>query len=288
MTVERSLAKLLIDKGLSERRACRVLDAKRTSIRYQGRPESELNVKLREELRELSRKHTRYGVPRMAAIMRRRHGVNHKRVERLWKEEGLPLPIKLKNYRPSTLPWERPAEGKQPNDVWSLDFVHHRTEHGQELKMLTLIDEYSRECLEIRVEKEMRHDKVIETLDELVFERGAPKFLRSDNGPEFIAAPLQHWLRAKGVRPVHIEPGHPWQNGYIESFNGKFRQECLDQELFYSRAEAQVIVDKFREQYNKERLHSSLGYKTPFEFLAEKQWTVSASSTNIPGGQNAG
>lgn len=288
MSAERSLVLLMRDKGLSERRACRALDAKRTSVRYQGRPESPLNVALRAELRALSQKYRRYGVPRMAAILHQEHGVNHKRVERLWKDEGLPLPRKLLNYRPSTLPWERPAEGTRPNEVWSLDFVHHITEHGQQLKMLTVIDEFTRECLEIRVEKTMKHDTVLETLDELMFERGAPAYLRSDNGSEFIAAPLQQWLRLKGVKPIHIEPGHPWQNGYIESFNGKFRDECLNQELFYSRAEAQVIVDKFRTHYNSERPHSALGYKSPLQFMAEKDWNVGAIRTNIPGGQNAG
>ena len=282
------MVRILVGKGLSERRACRCLDARRTSIRYQDRPESALNVQLREELKELSLKHRCYGLPRMAAIMHRRHGVNHKRVERLWQDEGLPLPRKLVNYRPRTQPWERPSEGTRPNEVWSLDFVHHRTEHGQMLKMLTVIDEYTRECLEIRVEKEMRNDTVLETLDELMFERGAPAFLRSDNGSEFIAAPLQAWLRQKGVRAIHIEPGHPWQNGYIESFNGKLRAECLDQELFYSRAETQIIVDKFRDHYNYERPHSALGYRAPLEVLAERHWNFGAKGTNIPGGQNEG
>jgi putative transposase len=288
LSLERSLVKLLVSHGLSERRACRCLDARRTSIRYQGRPESALNVALREELQALAQKHRRYGVPRMASILHRRHGVNHKRVERLWKEAGLPLPKKLKNYRQHTPNWERPAEGTRPNEVWSLDFVHHRTENGLQLKMLTVIDEFTRECLEIRVEKTMKHDTVMETLDELMFERGAPVYLRSDNGSEFIAAPLQHWLRQKGVKPIHIEPGHPWQNGYIESFNGKFRDECLDQELFYSRAETQIIVDKYRNSYNSERPHSALGYRAPLEFLAQGDWNIGATRTNIPGGQNEG
>jgi transposase InsO family protein len=288
LSAERSLVALLVGKGLSERRACRCLDARRTSVRYQGRPESALNVTLRAELKELAQKHRRYGVPRMASILHGRHGVNHKRVERLWQEEGLPLPRKLKNYRPRTPGWQRPAEGTRPNEVWSLDFVHHRTEHGQMLKMLTVIDEYTRECLEIRVEKQMKHDTVMETLDELMFERGAPSYLRSDNGSEFIAAPLQAWLRLKGVKPIHIEPGHPWENGYIESFNGKFRDECLNQELFYSRTETQIIVDKYRKHYNSERPHSALGYRTPLQALAQEDWNIGARGTNIPGGQNEG
>ncbi|MBI3548721.1 MAG: IS3 family transposase [Elusimicrobia bacterium] len=288
MSVERSLAKLLGEKGLSERRACRVLNAKRSSIRNAAKPESELNAKLRVELKSLSQDYSFYGTPRASAVMWDRYGVNHKRVERLRVEEGLPLPRKLKHYRPSTEPWERPAEGTRPNEVWSLDFVHHRTEHGQELKMLTVIDEYSRECLEIRVEKQMKHDVVMETLDELMNERGAPVYLRSDNGAEFIAAALQEWLRAKGVKAIFIEPGHPWQNGYIESFNGKFRAECLDRELFYSRAEAQIIVDRYREFYNTERPHSALGYRAPLEVLAWQQRKIATIRNDFPGGRKEG
>ena len=144
--------------------------------------------------------------------------------------------------------------------------MHDRTEYGQKLKMLTMVDEYTRECLEIRVEKRMRYQEVMETLDELMTERGVPKFTRSDNGSEFIAWELQKWLRDRGVVPIYIEPGSPWQNGYIESFNGKFRDECLNQELFYSRGEAQVIADQYRESYNRERPHSSLEFQTPMEF----------------------
>lgn len=285
MNTERSLVRLLTARGLSERRACRCLDAKRTSIRYAARPESELNASLRVELRELSQRHRRYGVPRMAAILRRKHRINRKRVERLWKEEGLPLPRKLRNYRPSTPSWERPGEGTRPNEVWSLDFVHHVTEHGRQMKMLTVIDEYTRECLEIRVEWQMRHETVLETLDELITERGAPKYLRSDNGSEFVAAPLRKWLHDMGVKPINIEPGHPWQNGYIESFNGKFRDECLNQELFYGLTETQVIVDKFRNSYNSERPHSALGYRAPLEVLVESQRETGTISTNLQNGQ---
>ena len=290
MSVERSLVKLLEESGLSERRACSALDSRRTSIRYEAKPEDETNVVVLEELKQLAERYRRYGVRRMAAILNRKYGVNHKRVERLWREAGLPLPRRIRRRAPFTPVWQRPSPARSVNEVWSLDFVHHMTEHGQKIKMLVVIDEYSRECLEIRVEKQMKHLEVLETLDELMTERGTPRYLRSDNGSEFIAAPLQQWLRSKGVTPVHIEPGHPWQNGFVESFNGHFRDECLNQELFYSRAETQVIVDRWRESYNTERPHSSLGYFAPLELLARRCINSGNLSgrTNFPDGRKEG
>jgi len=265
LSVERALVRLLMQRGLSERRACRGLILCRTSVRYEKRPEGEFSRKIRAELKGLAARYRRWGTRRMSAILNKKHGANHKRVERLWREEGLPLPRKKRWRRPFTAPQERPAPATRPNEVWSFDFVHDKTEHGQKLKMLTVIDEHTRECLEIRVEKKMRALDVLETLDELMAERGKPSYTRCDNGPEFIAEPLEKWLKEQGVNPIHIAPGHPWENGFVESFNGKFRDECLNQELFYSRGEAQVIVDQWRDSYNNERPHSALGYKTPME-----------------------
>jgi transposase InsO family protein len=285
LKVERALVQLLVGRGLSERRACASLAVCRMSIRYEARPEDEINEQLRGELHEISERHRRYGKPRMAAILNRRYGVNHKRVERLLREERLQVPRRRRRRRLWTPVWERPREARAPNEVWSYDFVHHRTEYGQKLKMFTVIDEYTRECLEIRVEKRMRYRDVMETLDELFTERGAPKYARCDNGAEFIAEPLQDWLRGLGVTPVYIEPGSPWQNGYIESFNGKLRDECLNEELFYSRGEAQVVVDGYRESYNTERPHSSLGYLAPAEIAARPGGLAPQgypTETNIP------
>ncbi len=140
-----------------------------------------------------------------------------------------------------------------------------KTHGGRKLKILTVMDEYTRECLEIRVEGRLRSRDVIETLDELMSERGAPRYTRSDNGPEFTAKELKDWLKDKGVRPMFIEPGSPWENGFIESFNGKLRDECLEEEIFWTRDEAQVMVDWYRKVYNHHRPHSSLQYQTPAE-----------------------
>lgn len=194
--------------------------------------------------------------------------MNHKRVERVYREAGLTLPRKRRKRRKGTPGEERPFSARAPNEVWSCDFVHDRTEYGRRLKILTVVDEYTRECLEIRVEKRMTSLDVMETFDELFHERGTPSHIRSDNGAEFIAKKLATWLQEQGVRPVYIEPGSPWENGYIESFNGKLRDECLEEEMFWSRGEAQVIVDWWRDVYNQERPHSSLGYETPSGFAA--------------------
>ena len=202
----------------------------------------------------------------MTDLIRRMYGpYNHKRIERLWGEEDLQVPRRRRRRRRGPVREKRQQEASRPNEVWSFDFVHDKTEHGQKLKMLTILDEFTRECLEIRVEKRMNARHVMETLDELMSERGKPRYTRSDNGPEFIANELTEWLENLGICPLFIEPGCPWQNGYIESFNGKLRDECLNEETFWSRAETQVIVDWFRDIYNLERPHRSLGMKTPYE-----------------------
>ena len=202
----------------------------------------------------------------MTELVRREgYRVNHKRVERLWKLEGLPLVRKRSRKRKRSYCLGRGPEATRPNEVWSYDFIHDRTEYGQRLKMLTVLDEYTRECLEIRVDKRMDSRHVMETLEELIAERGVPRYARSDNGAEFVSRRLTEWLREKGVESIFIEPGSPWENGYLESFHGKLRDECLNEEIFWSRGEAQVVVDWYRDVYNSERPHSSLGYRTPAE-----------------------
>ena len=264
------MVRMTVEKGVPQRASCRILGVNRASARYKRRPEDPVNGLIREELHRLSHKHKRYGTPRMTELIRRQgFGVTHKRIERIWTQEELRVPRKRRRRRRGTPVWERPNPATKPNEVWSYDFVADLTLYGQKLKMLTVVDEFTRECLEIRVEKRMGSREVLETLDELITERGAPSYTRSDNGPEFIASKLEMWLREKGVVPLHIEPGSPWENGFVESFNGKLRDECLNGETFWSRAEAQVIVDWWRRVYNEERPHSSLGFKTPAEVALE-------------------
>ena len=257
-------------RRMSQRKACAYLEIPRSSVRYEKGPEDPKNVRIRKELRKLSGRHRRWGSPRMTWLIQQKlGGVNHKRIERIWRQEGLLVPRKRRLRRPGATGYVRPRPATRPNEVWSFDFVHHQTEYGQKLKMLTVVDEYTRECLEIRAEKKIDSNGVMETLDEIMTERGAPRYTRTDNGPEFIAGTLRRWLKEKGVLPVLIDPGSPWQNGFVESFNGKLRDECLNEELFFSRAEAQVVVDGYRREYNRERPHSALGFKTPEQAARE-------------------
>ncbi len=191
--------------------------------------------------------------------------VNHKRVERLWRQEGLKVPQKQPKRRrlwfnDGSCLRLRPEHG---NHVWSYDFVSERTSDGRPLRMLNIIDEYTRECLAIRVRRTIKANDVIDTLSDLFITRGTPRFIRSDNGPEFVAELLRTWLFNLGVTTAFIEPGSPWENGYIESFNGKFRDELLNREIFDTVLEAKVVTEEWRKQYNSVRPHSSLGYRPP-------------------------
>ena len=225
---------------------------------------------LRADIIRLAFKYGRYGYRRITALLRAEGWhVNHKRVERIWREEGLKVPQKQKKrkrlylndgscirLRPS---WK--------NHVWSYDFVADRLSNGRKIRMLTVIDEYSRKCLAIRVGYKLKSDDVLETLSDLFVREGLPDYIRSDNGSEFTAKILQDWLHKLKVKTAFIEPGSPWENGYNESFNGRLRDECLNGEMFYSLKEAQVIIEDWRTHYNHVRPHSSLGYKPPMPMM---------------------
>jgi len=230
---------------------------------------------LAERMMVLSRENPRYGYRRVWALLRREGwAANKKRVHRLWKEEGLKVPDKQqKRRRLAKLEGtsengcaRRKAEHK--DHVWSYDFVMDRTEDGQRLKMMPIVDEYTRECLALEVERSITAEDVIATLAHLFEERGEPRYIRSDNGPEFVARALKRWLRASGVGPLYIEPGSPWENAYAESFIGRLGDELLKREVFTSLMEAKVLVEEYREHHNEQRPHSALSYRTPSEFAA--------------------
>ncbi len=259
---------------VSERKVCRALEQPRTTQRYVSRrPNDEDSLTLR--VVELAGQYGRYGYRRITALLQQEGWrVNHKRVERLWRREGLKVPAK------------QPKRGRLwlndgsclrlkpefPNHVWSYDFVLERTHDGRAFRILNVIDEYTRECLAVKVKRHLDHEDVQECLTELFCERSVPVHLRSDNGPEFIANALREWLNKLSVKPLFIEPGSPWENGYVESFNGKMRDELLNREIFYTLQEAQVLIARWREEYNHFRPHSSLGYRPP----APQAWLVSA------------
>jgi transposase InsO family protein len=221
-----------------------------------------------QRLREIAGKYKRYGYRRAQAVLRRAHlVVNHKRVQRLWRQAGLRCSVRKKRL-PRQPAAQAPPEARYPDHVWTYDFVFDVTVDGRTLKCLTLIDEFTRACLALEVARRLPARAVIQVLARVFAERGRPAYLRSDNGPEFTAKVIQSWLKSQHVDTRYIEPGSPWQNGYAESFNGKFRDECLNMEVFYSEAEAQAIAATWRCEYNTQRPHSSLNYQTPVEFRA--------------------
>ena len=242
-----------------------MLTQPRSTQRYEPMPAVDEQL-LTGEIVELASRFGRYGYRRITALLRHRGwSVNHKRVERIWRREGLKVPSKQPKrarlwLNDGSCIRLRP---ERPNHVWAYDFVLVRTQDGRAVRLLTVIDEYTRECLAIRADRHIRSSDVIETLTELMVVRGVPDHIRSDNGPEFTARAIRDWLGNVGARTLYIEPGSPWENGYVESFNGKLRDELLDREIFYTLQEVQILTEKYRQTYNGIRPHSSLGYRPP-------------------------
>jgi transposase InsO family protein len=251
--------------GVSQRRACRILGQSRLTQRYlpQVRDDEE---PLTQRIIELAALYGRYGTPRITALLRAEGWpVNHKRVERIWREAGLKVPQKqLKRGRlwlnDGSCIRQRP---EHKDHVWAYDFVTARTHDGRAFRALTIVDEFTRECLSIDVARQFTSDDVLERLAWLFVTRGVPDHLRSDNGPEFTAKVVRRWLEQIGVKTLFIAPGSPWENGYVESFNGKLRDELLNGEIFYTLREAKVLIERWRIHYNTVRPHSSLGYRPP-------------------------
>ena len=256
----------MIDRlGVSERRACKTIGISRTTKRYKPM-ENVFEMRLRTRVVELASEYGRYGYRQIAGMLNLEGwGINHKRIARLWRQEGLKVPQKQPKRARLWL-----GDGscirrraQYQNHVWSYDFVHERTHDGRALKILTLVDEFTRECLAIDVRRTFKSEDVLARLAELFIFRGIPTYIRSDNGPEFIAKDLRAWLQRVGVQTLFIEPGSPWENGYIESFNGKFRNEVLNGEIFYTLNEARIIIERWRHHYNHKRPQSSLGFMPP-------------------------
>jgi putative transposase len=257
-------ARYAMGRGLGERSACALVGLPRSMLRYERRRPL-LDAPLRARLRRLAMRHRRFGYRRLWALLRREgEPANVKRVERLCKLEGLGV-ARRRGRRRVARPKPMPSHDGAPNVVWACDFVFDRCENGHVLRCLTLVDEGTRECLAISVEASQPAWRVIATLEAAIATYGKPSFLRTDNGPEFVAEALSHWAKEASIGHTFNEPGKPWQNGKNESFNGKFRDECLNGELFASRREAKVLIEAYRRSYNEERPHSALGYATPTE-----------------------
>ncbi len=250
---------------MSERRACKVLDQPRSTQRRVKQVPSD-EPRLIRRMVQLASDYGRYGYRRITALLRAEGWrLNHKRVERLWRQEGLKVPQKQPKRKrlwlnDGSCVRLRPAH---KDHVWSYDFVADRTSDGRAFRMLTLIDEYTRECLAIDVARSLKSGDVLERLSDLFVRRGVPSYIRSDNGAEFTATKVRQWLAKVGVKTLFIQPGSPWENGYIESFNGKLRDELLAREQFDTLLEGKVLIERWRRHYNTARPHSSLGYRAP-------------------------
>ena len=242
-----------------------VLGISRSTYNYQP-VKTPLESTLTDRIIELALQYGRYGYRRITALLNAEgFKVNHKRVERIWRQEGLKVPKRQPKRRrlwlsDGSLIRLRP---QYPDHVWSYDFVMHHTSDNRKFRMLTIIDEYTRECLAIGVGRSLTRESVLDKLTELFIQRGIPEHIRSDNGSEFTAKAVQTWLKALDVKTLYITPGSPWENGYNESFNGKLRDELLNVDIFDTLYEAKVLIERWRKHYNQVRPHSSLGYKPP-------------------------
>ena len=248
----------------SERRACTIVGLCRNSYRYQAKPKDDDEIRAR--LRELAEKRRKFGAPKLHTLLRREgHLINHKRTERLYREEGLSLRMKKRKKRTSHLRvvMDRP---ERINQHWSMDFVSDSLYNGRRFRVLTVVDDLSRECPVLEVDHSLTGQRVTRVLDRIALTRGLPEVITVDNGPEFISKALDLWAYENSVKLRFIQPGKPVQNAYIESFNGKFRNECLNDHVFVSLHSAQEIIETWRQDYNTERPHSSLSDMTPEEF----------------------
>src|SRR4051812_1119887 len=256
--------------GLSERRACRIVGQHRSTQRHQSIVAGN-DAALRAELRAISAKRPRWGYRRAHARLRELGwSVNRKRVQRLWREEGLRVPARRRKRRrlgDSTVPAQR-LRAERPGHVWALDFQFDQTADGRVLKLLNLVDEFTREALAIHAARSIDADQTVAVLEQLACERGAPAHLRCDNGPELTAHALRDWCRFRRAGTAFIEPGSPWQNAHVESFNGRLRDELLDVEQFSCLAEAAVVIEDWRQDYNAHRPHSALGNQPPNAFAS--------------------
>jgi putative transposase len=264
----RAAASLEQTHGVSERRACRVLSLYRSTKRRQpGQPE---RVALIARIHALSERYPRFGYRKIFALLKaEKWPVSRETVRRLRQREGLQVVKKARKRRPVETNTAVPTRAAQPNHVWSYDFVHDETTDGRRLKCLTVLDEYTREGLTIYCARSITAGDVVRVLQQLFAQRGVPGYVKSDNGPEFIAQQVTNWLRAHHVDTTFIEPGSPWQNGHNESFNGVFRDGCLDRWLFASVQEARRLISHWLEEYNHERPHGALGGVTPAAFAAQ-------------------
>lgn len=260
----RALLSHLTSKGLSGRAACRWSGLSRQVLQY--RPQlPEQDARRLSQMRAITQAHPRFGYRRVAVLSQ----LSFQQTWRLWKQHGFRLQSARPRRRRPAGADPRPHRAEHPNHVWTYDILHDRLADGRPFKTLSVLDEFTRECVAIKVGRSLRAPEVIATLSGAMCSRGKPEFIRSDNGSQFTATTVMQWLRTRTVGPAFILPGRPWQNGYVESFHARFRDECLNREWFFSTQEAEIVIEQWRQQYNTQRPHSGLGYKTPAQVAAE-------------------
>jgi putative transposase len=250
----------------SGRKACRMMKLARSTLRYRAGVRSDARTLIVKRMHELSEANPRYGYRRITALLRREGWLVGKRqIRRLRRQEGLRVPPSKKKVvrRGTSTGW--PTKADHRGHVWTWDFIADSTVRGGALRMLTVLDEHTRECHVLRPERAIKAGDVVRLVKAAVEKHGAPEFIRSDNGPEFIAKDLQAWLAEEKIKTIYIEPGSPWENGFVESFHGRFRDECLNREQLWTLTEARVVIEDFRVDYNVRRPHSGLDYRTPQE-----------------------
>jgi len=280
----RELALTIVTAGVcSGRAACRILRLSRSTYWYRGRAPSSAQQQLGQRLRALSDEHPRYGYRRIAALLRQEGWrVGKRQVQRWRRAEGLRVPPPKRKLVRRGLSTAWPVKATHRGHVWTWDFIADATVRGGALRMLTILDEHTRECHVLRADRALRAEDVLEWLQRAIGEHGVPEYLRSDNGPEFIAHAVQRWLRDHQIKTIYIDPGSPWQNGFVESFHGRFRDECLNREQLWTLTEARVVIEDFRQTYNHRRPHSRLGYQSPARFAAQRTPSPSAVGLRPP------
>ena len=267
----KAMVRAVVTEGLcSGRAACRFLSLSRGTFWYRERPVSDREAQLRRRMLILSEQNPRYGYRRIAALLRRGGWqVGKRHVQRLRRELGLRVPPTRRKMPRKGHSTGLPTQATHPNHVWTWDFVADATARGGALRALTILDEYTKECHVLRADRALKSQDVLEWMGKAIAEHGAPEHLRSDNGSEFIAKTVQRWLRENRIKTLYIDPGSPWQNGFVESFHSRLRDECLNREVFWTLTEARVVIEDFRQHYNQLRPHSKLGYQSPARFAAQ-------------------
>lgn len=276
-------AKVVLALGCSGREVCRWLGLNRSTLRYEPQVVAGKKQKLEEAIVALSRRYPTEGYKKIAGQLRAQgYRVNKKQVQRVRRQEGLQVPRPRARVRRQGLSTGLPQQASHRNHVWAWDFVSDYTQRGGKLRVLTLIDEYTRQCHGLYADRTLTAADVLKVLERQIEEHGAPQYIRSDNGPEFIAKIIQQWLKDNGIKTIYIDPGCPWQNGYAESFNSRFRVECLDREVIYTLSEGRVVFADWRHYYNHVRPHRSLGLMTPSAY-ANSLTNQSLDSLRPPG-----